>query len=357
MATDRIAVQTDVRREFGVSIIDINRTVALIADTATFADEFKLYTDLESVGLEFADTDEAYLLAERFFNQAGENGYLYLVPVRLLDGADPDIVGTLNQLQNNPALVWSVVVADTDTATSAQVLDGSLATALYNKPYHMLFETTDVATITAATTDPASVNKAIYDALTGDDALLEGNMSFIYTPTASDYQAAAIAGQFMKQDIGTQTAKFMIPLGSTAQVLTGAELAFAMQKNVNVYTGTNEQTGRSFLKEGVALKSGSYIGTSLGAIWIETNMNSNIYDLLQAKKVTIDDTGFTLLESAVTPIFTQGQTQGIIRSGTGQFTISFAAGALPREIVGTYTYNEGEAGHFITNNVTITQGE
>jgi len=356
MATDRIAVQTAVRRAFGVSLIDINRTVALIADTTTFAEEFRLYTDLESVGVDFLVTDEAYLLAERFFNQAGGNGYLYLVPVRLLDVADPDIVGTLNQLQNNPDLVWSVVVADTATATSAQVLDGSLATALYNKPYHMIFETTDATTKSATTTDPASVNKAIYDALTGDDALLEGNMSFIYTSTASDYQAAAIAGQLMKQDIGTQTVKFMIPLGSTPETLTGAELAFLMAKNVNVYTGTNEQTGRAFVKEGVALKDGSYIDTSLGAIWVETNMNSNIYDLLQTKKVTVDDFGFTLLESVVTPIFTQAQTQGIIREGVDQFTISFAAGTLPREIVGTYTYNEGKAGHFITNNVTITQG-
>jgi len=293
-------------------------------------------------------------MAEKYFGGTGGSGYFYVVPVRLLDGADPDIISTLTQLENDPTLSFAMVTADKTIRASAQVTDGSLATAKYEAPYHMIFETDDANTITSADTDPASVNKAIYDGLTGDAAKLIGNMSFVYIEDEDDYQASFVAGAMMGQLIGSRTAKFIVPLGSDPVTLTGAELQFLMDKNCNVYTGTNERTGNAFVKEGVTLKADNFIDTSLGAIWVDVNLTSECYDLLQSDKVSIDSTGFALLENAVTPVFKQAQRQGIIQAGDTSFSISFAADpSVTRGIIGTYSYNEAVAGHFITNNVRV----
>ena len=351
MALDRQAVTTTVLEAFGVSLIDINRTVALIDDTLTFPDVYKLYTDLETIALEFADTTDAYKMAADYFNQAGGNGYFYLAPVR------STVVALLTLLENDPSIKFAMVTADQTTRALSEITDGTLAAAKFSKPYHMIFETDSADAITAADTDPISLNAAVYDALSGDNARLFGNMTYIYIETADDYQASAMAGQLMSQNIGTQTLKFKKPLLSVPAELTGAELAFLLAKNGNVYTGTNELTGRVLMKEGTAVKADNYTDQSLGAIWMEIQLNNAAYDLLESQKVGIDEEGFGLLESAVTPIFAQAQVQGIIQPGTGKFTIDFAAGALPREIVGTYSYVEGAAGHFITNTITVTQGE
>jgi hypothetical protein len=354
MATNRTAVTTTVTQIPAASFIDINRIVALTSDTATFADDYKLYTALEDVGVDFADTDPEYLMAEKYFGMTGGSGYFYVVPVRLLDVADPDIISTLTQLENDPTLTFAMVTADKTIRASAQVTDGSLATAKYDAEYHMIFETDDATTITSGTTDPVSVNKAIYDGLTGDNAKLIGNMSFVYIEDEDDYQASSIAGAMLGEEIGSRTAKFIEPLGSTPITLTGAELQFLMDKNCNVYTGTNERTGRAFVKEGVCLKADNFIDTSLGAIWVDVNLTAECYDLLSEEKVSIDSTGFALLENAVNPVFVQAQNQGIIQAGKGTYSISFAADpAVTRGIIGTYSYNEATAGHFVTNNVRV----
>lgn len=357
MATNRTAVVTTVTQVPAFSFIDINRAVFLTSDTATFADDYRLYTDLDSVAVDFLSTSGEYAMAEAYFNMSGGSGYIYIVPVRLLDGTDPDVVGTLTQLENDPTLTFSMVLADADILGSAQVIDGSVASAKYSAEYHMLFATDNTDALTSATTDPASVNKAIYDALTGDNSKLIGNMSFIYGDGDFHVVAASIAGAMMAQEIGSRTAKFIKPLGSDPIVLTGAELQYLMDKNCNVYTGTNERAGRAFVKEGVCLKAGNFIDTSLGAIWVDVNLTAACYDLFDQVKVSIDSVGFALLENAVRPIFAQAQRQGIIQAGTDSYSVSFAADpAVTRGIIGTYSYTEAVAGHFVTNNVRIQAG-
>lgn len=355
MALNRQAVITYVKQQPPTNFIDINRTVALISDTTTFAEDYRLYTDLESVEVDFPlGTEEFYLMAQGYFNETGGNGYLYAVPVRGLDGADPDVVDTLNLIENDSTLVWAFVVADTTIRESAQVIDGTLAAAKYTQAYHMMFETNEADAKTAVTTDAASVNKTVYDSLTGENSTYVGNMSFIYTSVVTDPIASKMAGVMMGQNIGSRTAKFAKPLLSTPETLSGAELQFLMDKNINVYTGTNEVTGRSFVKEGMSLKTGNFIDTSLGAIWMEVNLTAICYDLFLQKKVTIDNQGFALLENATKPVFKRAQIFGIIQPGEESYTIQFAADDLVlRGILGTYTYNEAVAGHFLTNNVEI----
>lgn len=353
MATNRQAVKTTVTQKAVATFIDINKTVALISDTTTVTDLYALYTSMDDVDLDWTNTDEFYKMAEAYFAETGGSGYLYAVPVDGLDGADPDMSGKLTELENSD-ISFAMVVCDTTLRTSAHVIDGTLATDKYMKAYHMTFVTNEADAKTSATTDAASVNKAIYDALTGVDADRIGNMSFIYSSTATDYIDCKLAGIMMGQDIGSQTAKFKKPTGSSLETLTGAELQFLLDKNINVYTTANEVQGRGFLKEGTSLKDSNYIDTSLGAIWVEIQMNNACYDLLEANKVSIDDTGFALLTNAVTPIFTRGQRQGIIQSGTDRYTIEFTEDLdVTRGITGTYSFYEATAGHFVTNSVQI----
>ena len=353
MALNRQAVITYVRQQPPTNFIDINRTVALISDTATFADDYRLYTDLESVEVDFASGEDFHSMAKGYFQETGGSGYLYAVPVRDVVGTDPDVVGQLDLIENDSTLIWAFVIADTTIRTSAQVTDGTLAAAKYNKAYHMMFETNEADAKTSATTDAASANKAVYDSLSGENSTIVGNMSFIYTSVVTDPIASKMAGVMMGQNIGSRTAKFAKPLLSAPETLSGAELAFLMDKNINVYTGTNEVTGRAFVKEGMSLKTGNFIDTSLGAIWMEVNLTAICYDLFQQKKVTIDSQGFALLENATKPVFKRAQNLGIIQPGDEHYSISFSAGDLLREILGDYTYDEAVAGHFVTNRVQI----
>lgn len=353
MALNRQAVITYVRQQPPTNFIDINRTVALISDTTTFTEDYRLYTDLEAVETDFATSSEFYLMAKGYFNETGGNGYLYAVPVREVIGIDPDVIGTLTLIENDSSLIWALVVADTTIRESAQVINGELAAAKYKQAYHMMFETNEAAAKTAADTDAASENKTVYDSLTGENSTIVGNMSYFYVSDVTDPIASKMAGIMMGQTIGSRTAKFAKPLLSEPETLTGAELQFLMDKNINVYTGTNEVTGRSFMKEGMSLKTGSYIDTSLGAIWMEVNLTGVCYDLFLQKKVTVDKFGFALLENTTTPVFKLAQRYGIIQPGDESYTMSFAEGVTAREIDGTYTYNESIAGHFVTNNVEI----
>jgi hypothetical protein len=356
MALNRQAVITYVRQQPPTNFIDINRTVALISDTATFAEDYRLYTDIEAVEEDFTSGDPFYDMAEGYFNETGGNGYLYAVPVRGVTGDDddPDIIGQLTLIENDPSLVWAVVIADETIRESAQVIDGSLAAAKYKQAYHMMFETNEAAAKTSADTDAASVNKTVYDSLSGNNSTIVGNMSFFYTSVVTDPIASKMAGVMMGQNIGSRTAKFAKPLLSTPETLTGAELQFLMDKNINVYTGTNEVTGRAFVKEGMSLKTGNFIDTSLAAIWMEVNLTAICYDLFQQKKVTIDNQGFALLENATKPVFKRAQIFGIIQPGEESYTMTFSKDeTVLRGIIGTYTYNEAVAGHFLTNNVEI----
>lgn len=352
MATNQRAVITNVRQVPATNFIDINRTVALISDTATFAEVYKLYTDLDSVEIDFASTEDTHKMATKYFAATGGTGYFYVVPVRTGIAPAYDVIDTLTLLENDPTLTFAMVTADSTIREATEILDGSLATAKYDKPYHMSLETDDATAITATTTDPIAVNKAIYDGLTGEASTVIGNMSFIYITVIDDFQASFMCGKLMSQEIGKQTAKFIKPLGSTPITLLGSELSFLLEKNGNVYTGTGEDAGRAFLKEGVSLKTGSFIDTSLGAIWMDIQLTSVCYDLFASGKVSIDGVGFALLENTTKPVFKLGQTNGIIQSGVEQFTIAFSAGT-GREIIGTYSFFESKAGHFVTNTVNI----
>lgn len=353
MAVNRQAVLTYVRQTPPTAFIDVNRTIALIDDATVVTDKYKLYTDFESVQDDWATTDDFYKMGEAYFNETGGNGYLYCVPVTLTEGPNPDIIATLSDLENDASLIWAMVTADSTIRASAQITDGSLAAAKYSESYHMCFETNDVTTKTATTTDPASVNKTVYDALTGDNKKIVGNMSFVYVEVADDFQATKICGAMMGQDIGSRTAKFIKPLLSTPLNLTGAELAFLMDKNCNVYTSTGEARGQALMKEGMSLKAGNFINTSLGAIWMEINLTNICYELFYTEKVSIDNVGFALLENATTPVFKRAQNLGIVQTGDNKFTMSFSAGDILREIVGTYSYQEAVAGHLLTNRVEI----
>ena len=270
---------------------------------------------------------------------------------------DKDITGKLTELENDSDSAFNFVCVGMDKALSItkQIVEGTLTQFVFDKEYDVFIDTSEAAVLTSVTTDIVSVNKSFYDDLSGDDKLKVGNVSFYYTDVAADFVSMGVMGDLMSGDIGTQTVKFMKPKNSDAVSVTNSELTHIMDKQANIYTGTNERIGRSFVKEGLTLKNGDYIDTSLGSIWVKVQLEENIYNLLQTKKIPINLDGFTELENTVQPVFEQAVVQGIIDNNAVQpFTIEFSAGDVQnREIIGTYTYYEEVAGHFVTNTVTI----
>ena len=284
-----------------------------------------------------------------------------------------DIIAKLTELENDstPGFNFLAVGMDKALSLTGQVTgQGALLTNfVFQKEYDLFIDTADVTALAPTQTDPVSINKYFYDNLSGADTLRVGNVNFFYTPT-SDFLSFGVMGKFMAQDIGTQTMKFMKPKNSSAQTITNAQLTNLLNKQGNVYTGTNERIGRSFVKEGLTLKNGDYTDTSLGSIWLKVQLEENIYNLLGTKKVPINQDGFELLKNTVTPIFERAISQGIVNGfGSGSFKfegdsketiinggyeIKFSAGDVAnREIIGDYVYYEEASAHFITNKVTI----
>lgn len=282
-----------------------------------------------------------------------------LIAESFLTTSDKDIIGKLTELENDSTPGFNFIVVGMDKAlglTNQVVGNGAdLTQFVFEKEYDVFIDTSAAAVITGVTTDVASTNKSFYDNLSGDDLLRVGNVSFYYTDVATDFVSFGVMGKLMSKDIGSQTVKFMKPKNSDAVTVTGAELQNTLDKNTNMYTGTNERVGKSFIKEGTTLKDGDYVDTSLGSIWVKVQLEEAIYNLLLTKKVPISLDGFTLLENVVSPVFDLGIAQGIIDGNADvPFTIAFSAGDVQnREIIGEYSYFEEVAGHFITNTVTI----
>jgi hypothetical protein len=297
-----------------------------------------------------------------------------LIAKDFLTPSDSDIIAKLTELENDSTLGFNFVVVGMDKALGLtnQVTGQSadLAKFVFNKEYQLHIDTSDATAITAVSTDPVSTNKRFYDNLSGSNALRIGNVSYYYTDVATDFVSFGIMGELMAEDIGERTVKFMKPIESEAVSLLNSELTNLLNKNGNVFTGTNERTGRSFVKEGLTLKDGDYIDTSLGSIWLKVQLEENIYNLLESQKVPINQNGFDILKTTVTPVFEQAIAQGII-NGLGEgsfkfdgntaatiisggFDIDFKAGDVQiREIIGEYVYFDSIAGHFITNTVIV----
>lgn len=363
MAVNQTAVQTDVFKQSGTEIQDISRVVALISDTATVTDTYALYTSessIETAG--YATSSDFYKMGEAFFSNGG--GYLYGVPLADTSG-DADITAKLAELENisDAGFSFGGVLMDSTIRVADQVSDDTLANYALKKPYHIMIESDDVTIYTATTTSTLDEIHSYYESLSGEDANRIGNISGFFTDVADDFIASAAMGIMVGKTIGSQTLKFKTPTGSeTAKnasggELTNEELTFVLNKDINVYSGTNERAGKAFLKEGTTLKSGDYVDTSFGAIWIEVNLDSNIYDLLQENgKVPISQAGYALIEEKINPIFELGITNGVI-DGEAEtpYSISFSGNKSTRTINVTYTYVDNVAGHFIKNTVTVTQ--
>lgn len=357
-ATNRTAVLTTVKKEFAVNFVDINKAIALISDVTTIGTEKKLYAAFSDVEQDWLATDPFYKMAKAFFDEGGNQ--LYAVPLADTLG-NANITGKLGELENDATSGFGfvAVIMDKVIGVADQVVDGTLVAYAFDKTYHVFVETAEANILTATTPNTPNTNKLFYDGLTGDDFLKIGNMSMVYTPTADDYICSGLAGIFLSKDIGTKTAKFKKPKNSSAVSLTNGELTNILNVNTNVYTGTNEPVGRSFIKEGTTLKDGDFIDTSLGAIWVKVQLDNALYDFFQATDgVPINATGFAQLENVATAVFQKAQDQGIIDSNAiTPFSITFAADpSVTRGILGTYTYVDTKFGHFITNTVTLVQG-
>lgn len=366
MAINQQAVTTQVFKELGTTILQLNRAVALISDTTTVTATYSLYTSLKEIETAgYTNTSDFYKMGKSYFDNGGS--YLYGVP--LADtGGNADIVAKLEELSNIADSTFSFigVLMDSTIREATQITDGStLVNYALGKSFHIIIESDDVATYTNATTDVSSVNKAFYDGLTGDNLKKIGNLSVIFVSQSDDFIASGLMGILLGKEIGSQTAKYKKPIGSNTakngsnNELLNSELTFILDKNTNVYTGTNERTGESFVKEGTTLKSGNYIDTSLGSIWIKENLEFNVYELLKTQKIPMNSTGFALLTSKVLPIFQKAIDQDIIDGvNPTPFSIKFTSKDKTNRIIeAKYSYAESIAGHFVEQTITINTGE
>ncbi|MHA2023992.1 MAG: DUF3383 family protein [Candidatus Thorarchaeota archaeon] len=354
-ATDVASIATILDGEItGASVTSLGDILTITSDTSGVLSTIGSITPVSGG----TGTD----LSTSLIVQTAQNG----IP----SSASWDIVGKLTDLENDATDGFGFigVLFDKTISSAEQIANADLAKFAFKKEFAVFLDTSDVSTKTG-TSATIVANRDFYKDLSGKDKLANGNMCFFYTDVITDYVAAGYLGELLAYDIGERAPKFIKPIESKPITLTGSELGMILGSNVNVYTGTNERTGRAFIKEGTSLMDNVYIDTLLGGIWMQVQIENAIYDILETQKVPMNIDGYTLLETTVLPIFKQGIAQGIINGQAGGqtvfagdseatnifgYAIKFRAGDVAnREVVGQYCYYDNIAAHFVTNEVCI----
>lgn len=201
----------------------------------------------------------------------------------------------------NVTNAWYALIAETHVSADIMALAASI------QPRHKIYltSTADAATITTATTDPASLLKA-------------GGFSrtaIIYLPTAdAEYPEAAWAGSQLPRTPGSNDWDFKRANLVTVSVLTDTQRANLRSKNANMYTTV---AGVNIFQDGnMSTGVSDAIDIIIGIDWTYARMQEAIYSrLVNLLKVPYTRNGFLIIESEMRSVLSQGQANGLYDTG------------------------------------------
>ncbi len=227
----------------------------------------------------------------------------------------------------NVTNAWYALIAETHVSADIMALAASI------QPRHKIYltSTADAATITTATTDPASLLKA-------------GGFSrtaIIYLPTAdAEYPEAAWAGSQLPRTPGSNDWDFKRANLVTVSVLTDTQRANLRSKNANMYTTV---AGVNIFQDGnMSTGVSDAIDIIIGIDWTYARMQEAIYSrLVNLLKVPYTRNGFLIIESEMRSVLSQGQANGLYDSGwtvTSPDPLTISANQRIQRVAGDFLF-------------------
>jgi hypothetical protein len=359
---------TRVSREgFGTPLI-----FSLIEDTV-FPERVRIYTTIQGVAVDFADTTKVYKAANAIFNQrrqptfikvgrreAGDASLTSALAAILAEDADfynvlstfrasDDIAEIALWVEAN-GKIFGACSEDADVLTAVDTDIASILEAFsYDRTYYMWhhqggIDVTDAGYVIAS--GVATITEASHGLVVGDPVTfsnssgisIDGNNTVASVPTTGtftvsttaedeagpdtvDYFAnyifpeSAWAGYMLPSDPGSETWKFQAKGGLTGQApaptsaLNPTEEARAKGKNANLYTTLG---GVGHTHEGT-MASGRFIDIQRGIDWLDARISENIANLLlNAPKIPYTDAGAAAFEASIAEVLDLGVRNGLL---------------------------------------------
>lgn len=222
---------------------------------------------------------------------------------------------------------WYALIAETHVSADIMALAASI------QPRHKIYltSTADATTITAGTTDPASLLKAGSYSRT----------AIVYLPTAdTEYPEAAWAGSQLPRTPGSNDWDFKRANLVTVSVLTDTQRANLRSKNANMYTTV---AGVNIFQDGnMSTGVSDAIDIIIGIDWTYARMQEAIYSrLVNLLKVPYTRNGFLIIESEMRSVLSQGQANGLYDAGwtvTSPDPLTIAANQRIQRIAGDFLF-------------------
>jgi len=170
------------------------------------------------------------------------------------------------------------------------------------------------------------------------------------------YAEAAWLGVMLPKDPGSATWKFKTLTGVEQDSPTTTESTRARGKNINTYETIG---GVDITREGV-MASGEFIDVIVGADWMESRMEENVYSILvNSDKIPYIDAGATVIEGQIRGVLQEAVAADYI---TSDYTVtvpkvsSVSAATKATRVFPTITFQATLAGaiHKTTINGTVT---
>lgn len=142
-----------------------------------------------------------------------------------------------------------------------------------------------------------------------------------YHATNTEYLTAAWAGEQLSKDPGKYTFAFRTLSGISADSLTETQASQITAKKGNHYTTT---AGVTITYPGT-LADGSQINTTRELDWLNSQIQSGVYNLLLAGKLPITDDGYQLLKTALNEKFKAAEEASVLVKGSTTITVPLAS--------------------------------
>ncbi len=340
---------------FGTPLLAVN------AEDTVFTPRVKSYTSAAAVAVDFATTTKPYKMANAIFSQPNsppvvkigrqevgdadltaaltaievEDADWYALATEAVDDADITLAVAFIESR---AKVYAYTSEEEDIiATGAADIGSVFQAATRNRSFGIWHQhagrdeagtatSVVVANVVTITTtmphnlevgDPLTISAAVNTDLDGEHTIATVPSTTTFTivvvtvdavgPDALDYFAGFVypncawLGLQLATNPGSTTWKFKQLSGIIATgliALTAAEEAFALGKNVNIYTLLGS-TGVGFTHEG-AMASGRFIDVQRGIDFMEARLGEAIATLLlNTPKIPYTDAGMTVIETTI----------------------------------------------------------
>jgi Protein of unknown function (DUF3383) len=263
-------------------------TPLILGDSGDFTG-VRVYTDLDGVADDFAETDAEFIMASKLFAQTPS-------PSKIKIAKRPDATTVAVALAG---------ISDVDDDWYALLMTSKVeadvtAAATYIEGNRKIFATSlaDAEIIDAAVTDDP------FSALA--DQTLFRTITF-FSANADEYPEAGFVGRFLPTEPGSEQWSMKPLAGVSVDELSPTAQTALKGKNVNFYTRI---AGVGVSQEG-KVAAGEWIDVIRFIDWLEARMQEEIFgSLVENEKIPYTNGGISILENDVAGVLRAGQKNG-----------------------------------------------